>query len=42
MYSISVDALEIAEVALVPGTEWDNKIYSVMSSVMDGVGVYFG
>lgn len=31
-----VDPLEIHEIAMVPGTEWNNKNYSVMSSVMDG------
>lgn len=29
------DPLDIAEVAIVNGTEWDSKVYSVMSSVMD-------
>ena len=35
--SFSVDPLEISEAALVEGTDWDDKDYSVMASVMDGV-----
>lgn len=31
-----VDPLEISEVALVHGDDWNDKVYSVMSSVMDG------
>jgi len=31
-----VDALEIHEIAMVEGTDWNDKSYSVMSTVMDG------
>jgi len=31
-----IDALEIHEVAMVNGIDWDEKTYSVMSTVMDG------
>ena len=37
-YTFAEDVIEIEEVAL-HNSEWDEKVYSVNSSIMDGVSI---